>query len=103
MNIGKLIQRERNRREFTVPFLAQSSGIGVKDLCDIESGRTVPKRDIIVRIAQSLDMNDYDLLIPAGKIPQQWESFIINNHIEFMKFYNSKTNKNRIKQNLLEN
>jgi transcriptional regulator with XRE-family HTH domain len=70
--VGNLLRQWRQRRRVTQLELAYDAGISPKHVSFVETGRAQPSRDMILRLAQRLDVPLRDrntLLVAAGYAP----------------------------------
>lgn len=70
--VGELLREWRERRRFTQLDLACESGVSQKHLSFVESGRSAPSRDMVVRLSEHLDVPLRErnvLLVAAGFAP----------------------------------
>jgi len=67
-SVGELLRSWRQRRRMTQIDLADQAGIAVKLLCQIETGRTAATRDMVVRLAERLDvpLRDRNTILTAA-------------------------------------
>jgi len=67
--LGKNIKFLRTKKNFTQAVLAEKAGISIIFLSNIERGAKYPKPDILARIAQTLEVEVFELfkgdLIPS--------------------------------------
>lgn len=71
-SIGTLLRRWRAQRRLSQLDLAGEAGISQKHLSFVESGRSAPSRDMVLRLAEHLDMPLRErnaLLVAAGFAP----------------------------------
>src|SRR5499426_948199 len=76
---GSLLKEWRGRRRKSQLDLALDAGISARDLSFVESGRSTPSRDMVVTLAEALEvpLRDRDgLLLAAGYAPMYRESTI---------------------------
>jgi transcriptional regulator with XRE-family HTH domain len=72
MNVGALLRRWRGVRHFTQMELALDAGISTRHLSCIETGRAQPSREMVVRLAEALQVplrERNGLLLAAGYAP----------------------------------
>lgn len=55
-SVGRLLRWWRNRRGFSQMELALSAGISPRHMSFVETGRSRPGRDVVVRLAEALDL-----------------------------------------------
>ena len=55
--------------KFTQESLAETIGVSAQNINDIEGKRRFPRTDTLVKIANALDVEVYQLFIPQGKTP----------------------------------
>ncbi|HEY3871045.1 MAG TPA: helix-turn-helix transcriptional regulator [Actinocrinis sp.] len=71
-SIGDLLRQWRKLRLFSQLDLAEQADISARHLSFIENGRAVPSRDIVLRLAEALDLELRErnqLLLSAGYAP----------------------------------
>lgn len=61
------IRRERNNKKVTQSVMAEKIGITEKYWSDIETGRKPCSLDTLVAIANALEIEPYELLLPENK------------------------------------
>jgi len=68
MNVGALLRRWRGVRHLTQMDLALEAGTSTRHLSCIETGRAQPSREMVVRLAESLQAppRERDALLPAA-------------------------------------
>jgi transcriptional regulator with XRE-family HTH domain len=70
--VGELLRRWRGRRRLSQLELALGSGISARHLSFVENGRSTPSRDMVLRLAEELDLplrERNELLLAAGYAP----------------------------------
>lgn len=75
--IGVLLQRWRGRRRLSQLELSVRTGVSARHLSCIETGRSEPSRDMVLRLAEALDvpLREHNaLLLAAGYAPAWTES-----------------------------
>ena len=75
--LGKHLRRWRGIRGLSQLDLALSAGVSARHVCFIETGRSQPSRDMVVRLAETLDVPLRDrnaLLLAAGYAPRYLET-----------------------------
>lgn len=60
-------KRARMNKKMTQSFLAEKIGITEKYVSDIETGRNTCSLDTLVAIANALEIEPYELLLPENK------------------------------------
>ena len=55
--------------KFTQETLAEKTGVSAQNINDIEGKRRFPRTDTLVKIAEALDVEVYQLFIPHDKTP----------------------------------
>lgn len=67
-SVGELLRSWRLRRRMTQIDLADQAGMAVKLLCQIETGRGIATRDMVVRLAERLDvpLRDRNAILTAA-------------------------------------
>jgi transcriptional regulator with XRE-family HTH domain len=74
--VGDLIREWRTRRHMSQLDLASEAGISQRHLSFLESGRAVPSREMVIRLAEGLDIplrHRNRILLAAGFAPQYSE------------------------------
>ncbi len=66
------IKKYRNGK-FTQESLAEKIGVSSQNINDIEGKRRFPRTDTLVKIAEALNIEVYQLFIPQDKTPIQIE------------------------------
>lgn len=64
MNYGANIKRIRLSKGIMAKYMAQKLGISKGSYCDLEKGRKKLSADLIVKIAEILNVNTDDILCP---------------------------------------
>jgi len=67
-----LLRHWRTRRSLSQIALAEETGISIRHLSFLETGRSLPSREMVQRLAESLDLSPADrnaLLLSAGYAP----------------------------------
>src|SRR5919106_6405526 len=70
--VGSLLRDWRHRRRTTQLELALSAGISARHLSFVETGRSQPGRDMLLRVAEQLDVpyrERNQILLAAGHAP----------------------------------
>lgn len=66
-NYGKNIKRLRNEKGFTQEVLSEKIGLGEKYLSAIEIGAKWGSFDTLLALANALEVEPYELLLPQNK------------------------------------
>lgn len=80
-HVGALLREWRSARRLSQMDLALDAGVSSRHLSFIETGKAQPSRDILARIADTLEMTLRDrnaLLMAAGYAPRYTESALAN-------------------------
>jgi transcriptional regulator with XRE-family HTH domain len=74
------ISKAIKEKKFTLKKVSSYAGIDTSYLSKILSGQRNPPydEDVIIKIAQILDINEDELLFSAGKIPQKFQKNFSN-------------------------
>lgn len=76
--LGKFVQLKRLLAGYKmIKDLAYSSGVSEGTISRIESGKQVPKPELLNRLAPFLGVESEELLIKAGHLKKEKESFAI--------------------------
>lgn len=81
---GTLIRQARKDKGYSQRDLAKLLGVDFTYLSKLENDRAdyAPKEDVIRALAQHLDLNEEELIVLAGRIPQEYEAFLKQNYKE---------------------
>lgn len=80
-HVGALLREWRSARRLSQMDLALDAGVSTRHLSFIETGKAQPSRDILARIADTLEMSLRErnaLLVAAGYAPRYTESALAN-------------------------
>lgn len=67
--LGQFIRSKRKGKNITLMQLAKKTGLSQPYLSQIENGkRDIPKPDIINKIASSLDIDSFEMMVKAGYV-----------------------------------
>lgn len=91
-NVLSLNIKKYRKNKFTQETLAEKIGVSSQNINDIEGKRRFPRSDTLVKIADALDVQVYELFVPQDKTP-----IIIEETSENEKI------RNEIKSQVLEN
>ena len=67
------IKKARSEKAVTQAFVAEKVGVTDKYISDIETGRKPCSLDVLIAIANALDVEPYKLLMPQGEV-QSYDS-----------------------------
>jgi transcriptional regulator with XRE-family HTH domain len=70
--VGEKLRAWRHARRMSQLKLAEQAQISARHLCFVETGRSTPSRDMVIRLAEQLDVplrDRNDLLLSAGYAP----------------------------------
>src|SRR4051812_2645180 len=70
--VGPLLRKWRERRRLTQLHLALESGVSARHLSFVETGRSKPGREMLLRVAEQLEIpfrERNQLLLAAGHAP----------------------------------
>jgi transcriptional regulator with XRE-family HTH domain len=70
--VGSLLRQWRERRRLTQLGLALDAGISARHLSFVETGRSLPGRDMLLRVSEQLELpyrEQNRLLLAAGHAP----------------------------------
>jgi transcriptional regulator with XRE-family HTH domain len=87
-HVGALLREWRAARRLSQMDLALDAGLSTRHLSCIETGKAQPSRDILARLADTLDMTLRDrnsLLVAAGYAPRYTESALANPELAPMR------------------
>lgn len=75
-NFGSELRKLRIAKEISIKHLARDLGISHTYISHIERGKTLPSEPLIRKLAIYFDVNVEDLLLAAGKFPQDIEELL---------------------------
>ncbi|MCE3262067.1 MAG: family transcriptional regulator [Pseudoduganella sp.] len=87
-HVGALLREWRSARRLSQMDLALDAGLSTRHLSCIETGKAQPSRDILARIADTLEMSLRErnaLLVAAGYAPRYTESALANPELAPMR------------------
>ena len=87
-HVGALLREWRSARRLSQMDLALDAGLSTRHLSCIETGKAQPSRDILARLADTLEMTLRDrnaLLVAAGYAPRYTESALANPELAPMR------------------
>lgn len=87
-HVGALLREWRSARRLSQMDLALDAGLSTRHLSCIETGKAQPSRDILARIADTLEMSLRErnaLLLAAGYAPRYTESALANPELAPMR------------------
>lgn len=61
--------KKYRKNKFTQETLAEKIGVSSQNINDIEGKRRFPRSDTLVKIADALDIEVYELFVPQDKTP----------------------------------
>jgi transcriptional regulator with XRE-family HTH domain len=74
MDIGTFIHVERKKAKMTLKQLGKSTGISESYISRVETGgRQKPSAEVLIKIADVLDISSFNILTIAGYLPQEEE------------------------------
>ncbi|GGL06046.1 helix-turn-helix domain-containing protein [Nocardia jinanensis] len=82
--IGALLREWRQRRRLSQLDLALAAGTSARHLSYVETGRSAPSRDMVLRLSHTLDVplrERNTLLVAAGYAPAYQESSLDDDHL----------------------
>jgi transcriptional regulator with XRE-family HTH domain len=86
--VGELLRRWRDQRRLSQMALALDAEVSTRHLSFVETGRSQPSRDMIVRLAEHLDVplrERNELLLAAGYAPAYPESAMDEERMEAVR------------------
>jgi transcriptional regulator with XRE-family HTH domain len=81
-SFGKLIRKARKDKGFSQRELAKLLEVDFTYLSKLENDRAdyPPKEDVIRSLARNLDLDEEELIVLAGRLPQRYEDFLKENY-----------------------
>jgi transcriptional regulator with XRE-family HTH domain len=71
------IKLYRGRRNWSQADLSEKSGLSIVYLSDIERGNKWPYLDTLVKLAEALEVNAFELLKPEDSLPENASSILV--------------------------
>lgn len=71
MKIGQHIKQQRLSQNRGLRELARMINVNASYLCNIEKGKKKPSKNILIKIANVLDLDSNYLILLSGQIPNQ--------------------------------
>lgn len=81
-SFGKLIRQARKDKGYSQRELAKLLDVDFTYLSKLENDRAdyAPKEDVIRSLARNLDLDEEQLIVLAGRLPQHYEDFLKQNY-----------------------
>ena len=81
---GKMILKARKKNGYSQRDLAKLLGVNFSYLSKLENNRAEypPKEEVIRGLAEYLHLDAEELIVLAGRLPQQYEEFLKQNYKE---------------------
>ncbi|NER39623.1 MAG: helix-turn-helix transcriptional regulator [Oscillatoria sp. SIO1A7] len=79
---GTVITQARDSRGYSQTQLAKTLGVSPTYMSKLEKDKTdyAPKEGFIRLLAQQLDLDEEELIVLAGRLPQKYEAFLKQNY-----------------------
>ena len=78
-SFGTLLKKLRNEKGYSIKSLSPKLNVNYSYLSKLENGHSKPSKDFIERAATFLNYNKDELMVRAGKIPDDIVEIIRNN------------------------
>lgn len=82
LTFGKVIRQSRKDKGFSQRELAHRIDVDFTYLSKLENDRSeyAPKEEVIRSLAAHLDLDEEELIVLAGRMPQAYEEFLKQNY-----------------------
>lgn len=78
---GQYLRELRVRKNIQQLELSERTGVKTTYLSKIENDKVPPpSEDVLLRLADALQVNPYQFILQAGKIPTEFQKIILSNH-----------------------
>ncbi|MCM3131095.1 helix-turn-helix transcriptional regulator (plasmid) [Paenibacillus urinalis] len=78
MLFGDYIRELRKARELTQDQLSNLTGIKKPYISRLENNHdNPPSEELLIRLAEALEVETYELILKAGKVPEDFKNLII--------------------------
>lgn len=78
-NFGSLLKKLRNEKGYSIKNLSPKLNVNYSYLSKLENGHSTPSENFIERVAVFLNYDKDELMIRAGKVPDDVIEIIRNN------------------------
>lgn len=96
MKFGEYIRHLREERGLTQADLAERASMKIPYLSKIELEKVAPpSEEILTRLSVALEVDTYEMILKAGKIPQDFIELILTNREVFNYLKKLVEKKNR--------
>jgi transcriptional regulator with XRE-family HTH domain len=86
VTLGKTLKKLRAAEGIGIKTLAPRLGVDHTYLSKLENDRAVPSKEVVDRIAQYFNYDSDELMILAGRIPQDVQQILRDNPREAIEF-----------------
>lgn len=92
--VGQRIKRERLEQDMTQRALADAVVVGVPHISKIESSRESPSDELLMRIAEVLDIAVEELLLVARRVPDEMVESFASDPAQALAFFRAWSDRN---------
>ena len=89
-SFGKILKDLRKREGLSIKKLGSELAINYSYISKLENNKSIPSNEFIERVADHFGYDPEELLIRAGKIPEDILSILSNNPVEAVDFLRKK-------------
>ena len=89
-SFGKLLKKLRLKQGYSLKTLSSELDINYSYISKLENGKSLPSNEFIERLADIFDYDTEELMIRAGKIPEDILNILRNNPSAAAEFLRKK-------------
>jgi transcriptional regulator with XRE-family HTH domain len=89
-SFGKILKDLRKKKGLSIKKLGSELDITYSYISKLENCKSIPSNEFIEKVADHFGYDPEELLIRAGKIPEDILSILSNNPIEAIEFLRNK-------------
>lgn len=86
MNFGELLKNLRMKKGISIKKLAPVLGLDYTYISKIENSKLYPSSEVVEKFAKYFNYNSDELMLSAGKIPEDIQDILQNNPNEALKY-----------------
>jgi transcriptional regulator with XRE-family HTH domain len=90
MPFGDVLRELRAKKGVGIKKMAKDIGLNYTYISKLENSKVNPSSDVVKRISRYFDYSCDELLLAAGKIPDEIKEILINNPREAAKYLRRK-------------
>lgn len=90
MAFGAVLKNLRTKKGISIKKMARDIGLNYTYISKLEHSKVNPSSDVVKKISDYLDYSSDELLLLAGKIPDDIKEILINNPREAARYLRRK-------------